>query len=64
MKKGALKISTKYRDLQPQFRSSYYQFFDSCCQEMEKFRVNVCFETSEYSVQIAYGNSKLTSKAF
>ena len=64
MKKGAHKIFTKYRDLQPQFLSSYYPFFDSCCQETEKFRVNVCFETSEYSVHIAYDNSNLTSKAF
>ena len=51
-------------DLQSQFRSLFYPFFGSCCQETEKFRVNVCFETSEHSVQTADDNSKVISQAF
>ena len=32
------------------------------CIELEKFRANLCFDSSEYSVQTADGNNKVTSK--
>ena len=44
-------------DLHSQFQSSYYTFFDSCCYGTEKFRANLCFDSSECSVQTADGNN-------
>ena len=32
--------------------------------KVEKFRVNVCYETSEHSMKTADENSKVTFKAF
>ena len=39
------------------------RFFGGCCYETEKFRVNLCFETSEHSVQTADDKSKVISQA-
>ena len=55
--------SNQYTDLQSQFQSSYYPFFGNCCYETEKFRVNLCFETREYSILTADDNKKNISQA-
>ena len=47
----------QYTDLRSQLRSSYYQFFGSCWQVTEKFRVNLCFEISEHSVETTDDNN-------
>ena len=53
----------QYTDLRSQLRSSYYQFFGSCWQVTEKFRVNLCFETSEHSVETTDDNNNVTLQA-
>ena len=50
---------SQYTDLHPQFRSSYYAFLGSCCNETEKFRANLCFDSSEHSSQTADDNNKV-----
>ena len=57
------KVPWKHTDLKSQFWSSYYPFFGCCCEKMENFRANICFETSEHSVQTADDNSKVISRA-
>ena len=54
-------INTRIYNL---FRSSYDPFFGSCCKETDQFRLNICFETREHSVQTAGDNSKVISQAF
>ena len=53
----------QYTDLRSQLRSSYYQFFGSCWQVTEKFRVNLCFEISEHSVETTDDNNNVTLQA-
>ena len=50
---------SQYTDLHSQFRSSYYAFLGSCCNETEKSRANLCFDSSEHSSQTADGNNKV-----
>ena len=50
----------QYMDLQSLFQSSYYPFFVSCCYEMEKFRANLCFDTSGESLQTADDSNKVS----
>ena len=59
----AVRLS-QYTKLQFQFWYSYYSFFGSCCWETGKFWVNLCFETSDHSVQTADGKMKVISQAF
>ena len=42
--------------------SSYYTFLSSCCHATEKFRANLCFDSSKHSLQTADGNNKVTSR--
>ena len=50
----------RYMDLHSLFPSSYYPFFVSCCYEMEKFRANLCFDTSGESLQTADDSNKVS----
>ena len=45
-----------HRDLNCQFRSSYYTFLGSCCYEREKFPANL--DSSDHSVQTADDSKK------
>ena len=62
-------LTTEYTDLQSQFRSSYYTFFGNCCHETEKFRANLCFDSSEHNVpgsrcKVRYFTHALVLKIF
>ena len=54
MKEALINLSSAI--IKSQFWSSYGTFFGSCCYEMKKFRANLCFYSSEHSMQINVSN--------
>ena len=54
MKEALINLSSAI--IKSQFWSSYDTFFGSCCYEMKKFRANLCFYSSEHSMQTNVSN--------